>query len=94
MKYSPSLYQKKWSRYQIENIYFGQAAWDRGEELNLGSANFSLLVKGKTLFILSAEDFRLQDKLIGTEKRPYKMIVKKEIDGVFADSVFFAVQLQ
>lgn len=94
MKYQPSLYQQDGSRYGFSNIHFGQAIWDRGKGLNLAQDNLSLLVKKKTLFILSSSDFQSQQGLRESEHRPYILKSLGEINGVFVKPAFYAVELQ
>lgn len=92
-KYSPKDYQKSGSRYKIDNMYFGQAEWDKGAGIDLSRADLSSLIKGNTLFILSGRDFSNQKNLSQGEKRPYGLRIIKEISGSIAKNTFYVVKL-
>lgn len=93
-KYPPDKFQKYGSRYKLKNITFGTAGWDTGDQLRFSDTNLSLLVKNKTLFILSPDDFAGQQALRTDDKVPYQMNVIKEINGKFVYPAFYAIVLQ
>lgn len=94
INYSPAFYQKAGSRSNIENIYFGQANWDRDNNINFSTVDLSSLAKKNTLFILSYKDFISQKTLVKSERRHYSLELVKEIDGYVAKKVFYAVKLK
>lgn len=92
--YAPSDYQGKWNKGEIENIKFGKAKWDSGDGLVLETLNLSTLVEDKTLFLLTPEEFKVQQQMKSDGKVPYTLIVKKEINGRFVSPAFYAVVLE
>ncbi len=94
IQYPPEKFQKHGSRYGIENIEFGKAKWDRGEEIDFSEKNLSLLVKKKTLFVLTPDDFAKQQALKSEGKVPYTLKVVKEINGIYVKPAFYAVLLE
>lgn len=94
MQYPPDKYQKYGSMIKIENIYFGQASWDKGDAINLAQADLSKLSKKQTLFILSSSDLQSQNSLIKSEERLYNWTIFKKIDGNMQEEVFHVVKLR
>lgn len=85
LKYPPSLYQEKGNKDGFSVFRFGKADWDR-EGIDLGSVNLSDLVEGKTLFILSKEEYQKQS---GKNRFSWE----EPIDGQYTKGVFWAVEL-
>lgn len=85
LQYPPSLYQEEGGKEGFSLFRFGKADWDR-EGVDLGETNLSQLIQGKTLFILSPEEYQKQ-------KERNKFSWEKVIDGRYAPGVFWAVEL-
>lgn len=94
-RYSPLSYQALGSKDKIENIYFGTADWDKGNELKLNEGDLSLLIKGKTLFILSNKDLLSQERMIrNSTLYKYKLNIVGKINGDIIKNAYYAVILE
>lgn len=93
-KHPPQDFQANWTRGRIENIEFGKSEWDDGGQKLFADANLSLFVRDKTLFILTPEDFRVQQDLRNDNKVPYTMRIVDEIQGRYLNPAFYAIELQ
>ena len=56
--------------------------------------NLSLLVKNKTLFVLTPAEFARQQELKAVGKVPYTLLIVKEIGGKFVHPAFIATVLE
>jgi 4-amino-4-deoxy-L-arabinose transferase-like glycosyltransferase len=92
MQYPPSLYQKNGTSMGFANLRFGKAKWE-ASGINLETGRLDQLVEKKTLFILSDTEFASQENLIISQKRPYTLVVVKQIDGMYVQHPFFAVSI-
>lgn len=93
MEYPPNLYQKSGSWNKFSNLVFGQAAWDKEQKIDFATTDLSKLSKEKNLFILSFKDYKSQQEQATAKKTFYNLNVVKQINGVHAKSVFYAVTL-
>ncbi len=86
LKYDPQEYQKSGSLDGFDIFRFGRASWDK-EGVSLGQVKLAKLSNGKTLFVLSGNDYNLQ-KANGTNFRK-----PTPLNGLFKESVFWLTEL-
>jgi len=93
LDYSPKKYQdEKGSRFGFGNMRFGSAGWDSPSEIRLLHADLDVLKKGKTLFILTKDDYVAQEAVRKiNHQTPMKII--KIINGKIVKEAFYAIEI-
>lgn len=85
-KYDPLSYQRSGSSSKVEDIYFGEADWDKGYGLNLEKNSLNSK-KGKNLFIFTQKDLASQSN------KGARIKIIRKINGKFLTPAFYAVEI-
>jgi 4-amino-4-deoxy-L-arabinose transferase-like glycosyltransferase len=92
LKYNPSLYQKKGTRFGFDKYRFGKADWD-SDGVDLAEISLLKLTKKKklkVLFIFSDKEYNSQKRKLA-KKQKFSRV--EQINGRYAEKVFWAVEL-
>lgn len=83
--YAPSKYQNEGTSRKIENITFGVASWDKQSGPSLRKDDLHELERGKTLFVLTKEEFE-NHKAVGVNLKQVRLIDGKILRNAYVAS--------